>query len=229
MVHDKSSKTPHLLMLAGVAALVVIARKPLSRRLVETRARKELEKRWGSGAAERILTAFRDEYQELLEDGRKEKGIMRFHLAAARHGLALYRAMVGELGEGEDTVDAAHRVIWEAFLKTPSVLIGYMLGRCKDPFEVYSRGVEWVNTHIFPYPGWDRTIPKVEGGIGFDYTSCFYNDYMREKGVPELIPAFCEIDIRQAECFPDEIDFQRTQTLSTGGDLCDFRFYRGDR
>lgn len=31
---------------------------------------------------------------------------------------------------------------------------------------------------------------EVEGGIGFDYISCFYHDYMREKGAPEFTPIF---------------------------------------
>jgi hypothetical protein len=215
-------------VLAGLGVLTVLAHKPLSRRIIEVLARKELEKRWGSEAAQRILITFRKEHEELLKEGSDARGMMRFHLAAARQGLALYRALARELGEGESAVDATHRVMWEAFLKTPSVCMGYVLGRYRDPFDVYARGVDWVNAHVFPSPGWDRSRLEVEGGIGFDYTRCFYNDYLREKGAPELIPAFCEMDVRQAECFPSQIEFQRTKTLSTGSDICDFRFYHRD-
>ena len=226
MSGNNSKKSRHLMMLTGAGVLAALALKPLSRLLIEARAMNELKKRWGSQTSKRILANFREEHEGLLKDGRKAKGIMRFHLASARLGLALYRALVSELGEGQEAVDAAHEVIWEAFLKTPSVMLGYMLGRFKNPFEVYSGGVDWVNTHIFPFPGWHGTVVEVEGGVGFDYTSCFYDSYMREEGAPELTPIFCDIDIRQAEVFPDQIEFQRTQTLSTGGGLCDFRYYR---
>jgi hypothetical protein len=195
MAESKRKKSLHIMMLAGMGTMAVLAYKPLSRRIIEARARKELEKRCGGDAAKRILVIFREEHEELLKDGRKAKGIMRFHLASARQGLALYRALVRELGEGEDVVDAAHQIIWEAYMKPPSVLIGYVLGRCKDPFKAYSRGVALVNAHIFPPPGWSGTVVEVEGGIGFDYTSCFYNDYLREKGAPELTPIFCKIDV----------------------------------
>jgi hypothetical protein len=228
MAKNKSRKSMHLLMLTGAGTLAVLAYKPLSRRIIEALAMKELEKRWGAEAAGRILVSFREEHAKLLKDGKKAKGIMRFHLFAARLGLALYRALVRELGEGEDAVDAVHQIIWEAFMKPPSVLMGRLLERGKDPFKAYCRGVGLVNDHIFPAPGWSGSVVEVEGGIGFDYTGCFYNDYMREKGAPELTPIFCEFDVRQAECFPDQIEFRRTRTLSTGGGLCDFRFYRRD-
>lgn len=216
------------MVLAGTGVLAALALKPLSRMLIEARALKELEKKWGRETAKRILVSFREEHEELLKDGKKAKGIMSFHLASARQGLALYRALVRELEEGEAVVDAAHQVIWEAFMKPPSVFLGYMLSRSKDPFEAYSKGVGWVNTHIFPTPGWSGSVVEVVGGVGFDYSSCFYHDYMREKGAPELTPIFCQIDVRQAECFPNQIEFRRTQMLSTGGELCDFRFYRVD-
>jgi len=213
---------------AGAGALTVLARKASLEGLMEARVRGELERRWGREASERILASFRVERDKLREDGRSASGIMGFHLTAARQGLALYRALAGELGEGEDAVDAAHQVIWEAFLKTPSVLLGHLMGRSRDPFTVFARGMDWVNARVFPSAGWQRKQVEVEGGIGFDYSGCFYNDYMREMGAPELTPIFCEMDVRQAECFPAQIEFVRTGTMSAGGDICDFRFYRRD-
>jgi len=226
MSERKGRKGWFIIVCAGVGVLAVLARKASPGHLIEARVRGELEKRWGREAAERILASYRVERDELREDGRSARGIMGFHLTAARQGLALYRALVGEMGESEMAVDAAHQVIWEAFLKTPSVLLGYLMGRSRDPFAVFTRGMDWVNTHVFPSAGWERKKVEVEGGIGFDYSGCFYNDYMREMGAPELTPIFCEMDVRQAECFPPQIEFERTRTMAAGGDICDFRFYR---
>ena len=96
----------------------------------------------------------------------------------------------------------------------------------RGPFAVFSRGMDWVNTHAFPSSGWERKQVAMEGGIGFDYPGCFYNHYMREMGAPELIPIFCEMDVRQAECFPPQIEFVRTRTMAARDDICDFRYYR---
>jgi hypothetical protein len=214
------------MMIAGAVALAALAGKTLFRRAIEARALQVLKRRWGREASRRMLVTFREEHEALLEDGRKATGVMRFHLASARQGLALYRAMLKELGDGPEVVDAVHRVIWEAFLKPPYLVLGYMLGRLENPFEVFARSVDWVNKHVFPYPGWHGTVVEVEKGKGFDYSFCFYYDYLCEKGAPELTPAFCEIDNRQAEVFPEQIEFRRTQTLPAGGSRCDFRYYR---
>jgi hypothetical protein len=229
MARSKKKKRLRLLLLAGAGAAGFIAYKYSSGGPVEAVVRKELEKRYGSEAADRILTTFRAEYAELRKDGKQAAGVMRFHLTSARQGLALYRALAAELASSEEAVDAAHEIMWKCFLRTPSILLGYLLGMSGDPFAVYARGVDWVNTHIFPPAGWEASKVEVENGIGFDYTGCFYHDYLREKGAPELIPAFCEMDVKQAECFPTSIRFERTRMLSKGDDRCDFRFYRQEK
>lgn len=226
MARKKGKAGYWLLACAGVGVIAVLVRKDFPDRLIEARLKGELERRWGREAAERILASFRVQRDELRKDGKSAKGIMGFHLTAARQGLALYRALVGELGEGEAAVDATHQVIWEAFLKTPSVLLGYLMARSRDPLAVFARGLDWVNARVFPSPGWQRKQVEVEGGIGFDYSGCFYNDYMREMGAPELITIFCEMDVRQAECFPPQIEFVRTRTMAAGDEICDFRYYR---
>lgn len=226
MAKRKVKTRSWLMICAGAAVIAVLARKDFPDRLIEARLKGELERRWGSEAAERILASFRVQRDELRKDGRSARGIMGFHLTAARQGLALYRALVEELGVGEAAVDATQQIIWEAFLKAPSVLMGYVMGRSRDPFAVFARGLDWVNARVFPSPGWQRKQVEVEGGIGFDYSGCFYNDYMREMGAPELIPVFCAMDVRQAECFPSQIEFVRTRTMAERDDICDFRYYR---
>ncbi|MDY6793821.1 MAG: L-2-amino-thiazoline-4-carboxylic acid hydrolase [Actinomycetota bacterium] len=188
--------------------------------------RRRLAARWGGEGAERILEALADHYGDLLEDGMREKGVMAFHLEVARRGLALYRALYDETGSAEEAVDTAHELMWEAFMKVPSRIMGTMIAAARDPFAGFAAGMRWTNTHVFPEPWWRRENIDMEDGVGMDYTGCFYYDYLRRKGAPELTRAFCEMDVKQASCFPPQIEFVRTQTLATGHDRCDFRYYR---
>lgn len=188
--------------------------------------RRWLAKRYGAGRAKDILEEYEENYRELASDGRQEKGVMAFHLDTARRGLALYRAVDDELGGEVDPVRVVHELIWELFMKVPSRLMGSLMARARDPFSGFVKGLRWTNRYVFPEPYWTRVEVVEEGCVGMDYTGCFYYDYLAERGAPELTPAFCEMDIRQAECFPPQIEFRRTETLPTGSSRCDFRYYR---
>lgn len=216
--------------LSGVATGIFISRKPeaLTLRVNTALVRKQMSKRWGDEQVNRIITAFRKHYGDLPEDDMEMKGVMKYQLEIARQGLALYRALSEELGRGEDPVEVTHQLMWDTFMKKPSRIMGSMMANTKDPFDGFAQSLAWTNAHIFPEPYWRRTDVDFEDGVGIDYTGCFYYDYFKSKGVPELTKAFCEMDIRQAECFPPQIEFQRKETLPTGHDRCDFRYYKRD-
>lgn len=59
-------------------------------------------------------------------------------------------------------------------------------------------------------------------------TKCPYVKYAERFHVPELTPVFCESDFATYGCL-SRISFQRTETLGTGGSICDFKFERTDR
>ena len=61
--------------------------------------------------------------------------------------------------------------------------------------------------------------------LAMDMTSCPYCRYARLLGVEALTPIFCESDFATYGGLPG-IRFERTQTLGTGGNQCDFRFCR---
>lgn len=58
-----------------------------------------------------------------------------------------------------------------------------------------------------------------------DILQCPYCKYCVENDCPELIHTFCDSDVY---CYGNlsHIRFERTQTLGTGGDYCDFKFTR---
>lgn len=61
--------------------------------------------------------------------------------------------------------------------------------------------------------------------LKMDMTGCPYCRYAKLFGVPELTFIFCDSDFAVYGNLPG-IHFQRTQTLGTGGERCDFRFSR---
>ncbi|SCW51147.1 L-2-amino-thiazoline-4-carboxylic acid hydrolase [Ruminococcaceae bacterium YRB3002] len=66
-----------------------------------------------------------------------------------------------------------------------------------------------------------------EGKDHYDITitSCLWYNACVEHGCPELCRAFCEVDDITYGGLT-KLGFTRTQTLGTGGECCDFHFYR---
>ena len=63
--------------------------------------------------------------------------------------------------------------------------------------------------------------PKKKGEYRMDVTVCPYCRYFTELGCPELTKIFCANDERCYGNLPG-LSFQRTGTLGTGADRCDF-------
>ena len=68
--------------------------------------------------------------------------------------------------------------------------------------------------------------------LRFDVLECPYVKYTTELGCPEIAHIFCDNDV-YAYGYLKGITFDRTQTLGTGGNKCDFYLYKsklqGDR
>ncbi len=63
---------------------------------------------------------------------------------------------------------------------------------------------------------------KQKGEFRMDILQCPYNTYLNEVGCPELTRLFCESDVYSYGNLPG-MDFVRTQTIGSGGSLCDFK------
>lgn len=61
--------------------------------------------------------------------------------------------------------------------------------------------------------------------LKMDMTACPYCRHTALLGCPELMYVFCDSDVAVYGNLPG-IRFERTKTLGTGGDCCDFRFTR---
>jgi len=65
---------------------------------------------------------------------------------------------------------------------------------------------------------------RSDTALSVDITACAYLKYFTEAGCPELCKGAC---ISDEACYGHmkNIGFKRTQTLSRGGNCCDFRFH----
>ena len=61
--------------------------------------------------------------------------------------------------------------------------------------------------------------------LRFDVLDCPYVRYTTELGCPEIAHIFCDNDI-YCYAYLKGITFERTQTLGTGGEKCDFYLYK---
>ena len=58
---------------------------------------------------------------------------------------------------------------------------------------------------------------------------CFFNDFFRANGAPELTPLFCFMDTLWADALHEgeyNVRFERPTTLAAGDDMCRFQFSR---
>ena len=69
--------------------------------------------------------------------------------------------------------------------------------------------------------------PKQKGEFRMDITQCPYNTYLNKLGCGELTRLFCENDVYAYGNLPG-MSFIRTQTLGSGGKLCDFKLMLTD-
>ena len=97
-------------------------------------------------------------------------------------------------------------------------------------------GLEWVPRffEIFRWAfrkatassnAWDSTFEAEKDRFDLTIRKCLWYDTCVECGCPEACRFFCECDNYS---FGDlkKVGFRRTQTLGTGGDCCDFHFYK---
>ena len=72
---------------------------------------------------------------------------------------------------------------------------------------------------------WDSTFEEEKDRFDLTIHKCLWYDTCVECGCPEACRFFCECDNYS---FGDlkKVSFRRTQTLGTGGDCCDFHFYK---
>ena len=91
----------------------------------------------------------------------------------------------------------------------------------------WSQALAESQRHAYP-ENWEGEFIEGDGktfDYGFNFTECAWLKLVHKEGGAEIAPYVCLCDY--AKMRGVGIGFRRTQTLATGGKLCDFRFVKG--
>ena len=139
-------------------------------------------------------------------------------------GTALYRVLLGAHG-GDHA--AALAEIEPLFKSWTHALYGGTMKVFKmipNSFWFFKLATK-IQLRSFPAEVWGtRWVEDSARRIAYNTLSCPYVTSLKDYGVPELGPFYCQIDDWMGEMLPPGIRFRRTQTLAKGGTLCDYSF-----
>jgi hypothetical protein len=168
------------------------------------------------------------EYRTLCSELDLSDKMLASHLLLAiLPAAALYRVLSRRVG-GKD---AALSVIRDAVLYSarPMARMFQALGRLPFGFPLLRVITPVAMKSGFGEAGWRIEWDKsTRDKIAFTARSCFYDRVLRQYGMPELTPIFCEYDDVVYGAIP-HIRWGRTKTIGRGDAICDFCFTNGRR
>ena len=147
---------------------------------------------------------------------------VRLLLAYMKKDLALYKAMIKNDIESTVAENLIEEITWAIFRDI--INVNYKLTRLisANPKCRLKMINDLLWLIVFTYP-FSRTKKDREADVGFDVVRCPLADFFSENKCSELCAfAVCHLDYQLAELWHSELN--RTQTIASNGDYCDFRF-----
>lgn len=184
--------------------------------------RKELLKLYGDDTMKRIISLaenYYDNCEALCKNA--TQGEWQHLNGTILPTVAIYKAL--QEIDPDHALSHAHTIMMR-MCKMGGNAIGMVL-----KFPGMKRVFMWLlprmATRIFgPSCGFQYTNYEVSKTfLKMDMTDCPYCRYAKLLGCPELMRVFCDSDFATYGDLPG-IRFERTQTLGTGGNCCDFKF-----
>lgn len=186
-------------------------------------ARKALQEVRAAEQIEEILKST-VEFQKARKKTRPRHGFgVNFIIRYAEWSCAFYQALTAHGFGHEEAGDLVEDVNWRAFQASFRLLFKVSRLRSSDPI----KRVQWISDRMFqvlftkPFRYQWR---KDRNGVAFDIHHCPLAEYIQDQGYPNLIPyAACNLDYRMAKEWG--VSLNRSQTIATGSELCDFQFH----
>jgi hypothetical protein len=127
--------------------------------------------------------------------------------------------------------ERAYKYLYNEIQK-PALKVSKQIGIFKKLTGFYSIAI-WVIKKImalgFPKEGWKvEWIKNDKTELAMNIHSCLYMELFSHYGCPELCKANCDSDFTTYKGLEPKVFFERTQTISTGADFCNFRFLNGN-
>lgn len=182
---------------------------------------------------EEIETAVRHRMTKLTEqnEARMIDLPSRQWLLLASMILATYRELLPLIGEENTALSILHNAMVAPFREHLTGYIADRFGISQDaPEEAFKRIAENFKARGEQHFGKAYIyVQEVqdEGRSFVNIQKCFFDDFFRANGMPEVTPIFCAMDNLWAEELEKPqygVRFERPTTLARGDDMCRFQF-----
>lgn len=172
----------------------------------------------------RLLDRVWNIYEEIPESPLKnESRAVGLMLSTARKNIALYKAFIELNIPKEKTKKYIEEINWEINKIIGAPMFVFSIIRGKNALD----RVKWINDVLWKFlftKPFERVQVDSDASVAFNITRCPFQEYYKSQNVIELCEyTSCSQDYFLAETWHSK--FTREQTLASGGEFCDFRFY----
>lgn len=140
--------------------------------------------------------------------------VLALHETLIRHGIA-----------AEDAQQLIYDIAWSVYrqMGEPPLLLGATFTR--DPRKRLKLATDLFRNFPFGSPSYEwRDVPSGDGAVAFDCVKCPVAEFFAIHDASELcVQTFCRLDFPLAQTWGGKLE--RTGTLATGAERCDFRWY----
>jgi hypothetical protein len=178
---------------------------------------------FGTEQVQSVLAAADDAYPNLAARIPASQAGARHLLRTSAYVIAMQRALV-EHGLEEERANALlSDMVFASIIPARTALHRISALRHRDPLRRAAWGSRIARRLYYAEPGWVIQDVPVPGGFGMDITRCAVAEYFDSVGMNQLCQtAICDQDVRSAT--HHGIVLERSGTLATGADRCDFRY-----
>ncbi|MDO9087681.1 MAG: L-2-amino-thiazoline-4-carboxylic acid hydrolase [Anaerolineaceae bacterium] len=138
--------------------------------------------------------------------------------------LAVYLVMINNHLTQENALADVEVLMRETFFSTQLSGIRFLNRILANPFPMIKPALRLM-MRFSDSPTGQEIMQDDKNCFAIHVYQCFIHDTLKKLNAPELTPVFCATDDWLSEAMP-KIQWQRSQTLGRGGEMCDFCWCR---
>lgn len=186
-------------------------------------AKRVLNARIGNAPAVSVLARADQEYGSIAAQMPATRAGARDLLRTASYAVALEHGLVEQGLQPGRARELVADAVFTSIIPARSFVYRVAGLLWRKPLERARWGARLMRRFYYTSPDWIIEDVEIEDGFGFDIRRCVVSDFMASLGEAELcVDAICAQDERSAA--HHGVLFERSRTLASGGDCCDFRY-----
>jgi len=139
--------------------------------------------------------------------------------------VSLYKILQKHGFSQDDAKDMIARYTCEEAEKTAKIY--RFFGKIPFFYSIFAFAFRRVMASSFPKEGWTiEWLEREKDRTVFNIKSCLYLEVFTDQGCKELTPLFCHLDEISYKHMSRKVKFERTKTLATDCDCCNFTFHK---